>query len=407
MKKTIGILITMTMVLALCGCNQQPAHSQTGKERLATMEESTANDSETEQTESNPEETEVTTSQATQVEAPKETLGTVETTAETEEISETTETSQTTKTRNDVTDEAPVVTEPKEKKTVATIEEIVITEPKEKQVEHKVQATAPVESEAEATTAQVAETTVEEPAEQVPTSTEKPSQAQVRPDDDVPVFYEDIPSEPEASAQETGTQETGTQETSAPKMSEAETSNTSIHVEEPAETSQAIHTEEEESHPSSEGTNSTPTSHETTGSETVNSHETGTSSGTTIQPQSATVSSEAMMVLPGRANISQSGENSYYLLNSNGSMIVSGLVQDNTGNFYSIESANNGYFGMLRYQDGYYNCDGQVVYLTFNREHNGSFGAITNADGIEKLKSIYGIAISGIGHENSVYTSSF
>ena len=51
----------------------------------------------------------------------------------------------------------------------------------------------------------------------------------------------------------------------------------------------------------------------------------------------------------------------------------------------------------------------QDVYLTFNREHNGSFGAITNADGIEKLKSIYGngMANSGIGHENSVYTGSF
>ena len=62
---------------------------------------------------------------------------------------------------------------------------------------------------------------------------------------------------------------------------------------------------------------------------------------------------------------------------------------------------------MLRYKDGYYNCNGQNVYLTFNREHGGSFGAITNTDGIEMLKAIYGVKQYGIGNESSVYSSAF
>lgn len=97
----------------------------------------------------------------------------------------------------------------------------------------------------------------------------------------------------------------------------------------------------------------------------------------------------------------------WYLLTADGAMIANGLVQDNTGNFYSLETEHNGYFGMLRYQDGTYNCNGQQVYLAFNREHKGSFGAITNPDGIEKLKAIYGVTRYGIGNENAVYTEGF
>ena len=105
--------------------------------------------------------------------------------------------------------------------------------------------------------------------------------------------------------------------------------------------------------------------------------------------------------------LTMNGKNVWYLLTQDGAMLAAGLVQDNTGNFYSLETEHNGYFGMLRYMDGYYNCSGQSVYLTFNREHNGSFGAVTNADGLEKLKQIYGITRYGIGNENSVYTVAF
>ena len=76
--------------------------------------------------------------------------------------------------------------------------------------------------------------------------------------------------------------------------------------------------------------------------------------------------------------VTVNGQNVWYLLTRDGAMPAAGLVQDNTGNFYSLET-----------------------------DHNGSFGAITNADGLEKLIAIYGITQYGIGNENSVYTAAF
>lgn len=105
--------------------------------------------------------------------------------------------------------------------------------------------------------------------------------------------------------------------------------------------------------------------------------------------------------------VTANGKNVWYLLTADGAMVAAGLVQDNTGNFYSLETNHDGYFGMLRYTDGYYNCNGQQVYLKFSHEHNGTFGAVINADGIEKLKAIYGVTKFGIGNENAVYTKTF
>ena len=105
--------------------------------------------------------------------------------------------------------------------------------------------------------------------------------------------------------------------------------------------------------------------------------------------------------------VAANGQNVWYLLGADGAMLAAGLVQDATGNFYSLETNHDGYFGMLRYTDGYYNCNGQQVYLKFSHEHNGTFGAVINADGIEKLKAIYGVTKYGIGNENAVYTKTF
>lgn len=102
--------------------------------------------------------------------------------------------------------------------------------------------------------------------------------------------------------------------------------------------------------------------------------------------------------------VTANGQNVWYLLTQDGAMLAAGLVQDNTGNFYSLETNHDGYFGMLRYTDGYYNCNGQQVYLQFSQKHDGTFGAVINADGIEKLKAIYGITKYGIGNENAVFT---
>ena len=105
--------------------------------------------------------------------------------------------------------------------------------------------------------------------------------------------------------------------------------------------------------------------------------------------------------------VTANGKNAWYLLGADGAMIVNGLIQDKTGNFYSLETEHNGYYGSVRYKNGYYNCNGQQVYLTFHQAHDGSFGAITNPEGIEKLKAIYGVTRYGIGNENAVYTATF
>ena len=105
--------------------------------------------------------------------------------------------------------------------------------------------------------------------------------------------------------------------------------------------------------------------------------------------------------------VAANGKNVWYLIGTDGKMITAGLIQDSNDNFYSIETLHNGLFGMMRYQDGWYDCSGQKVYLTFNRNHDGSFGAVTNADGIEKLKAIYGVTKAATGSENCLYTKTF
>ena len=101
--------------------------------------------------------------------------------------------------------------------------------------------------------------------------------------------------------------------------------------------------------------------------------------------------------------VSSNGQNVWYLLDANGNMITSGLVQDGTGNYYSIETNHNGFYGMLRYQSG--NYDG--INLSLDSNHSGSFAAIQNAEGLESLKTKYGVTQVSISNSNCVYTSSF
>jgi len=100
--------------------------------------------------------------------------------------------------------------------------------------------------------------------------------------------------------------------------------------------------------------------------------------------------------------VAANGKNIWYLLDETGLMISAGLIQDGTGNYYSIETNHNGYYGMLRYKSGTY--DG--VYLEIEQSHNGSFGAVKNADGIAALKTKYGVKnVSHINNSNIVYSS--
>ena len=102
--------------------------------------------------------------------------------------------------------------------------------------------------------------------------------------------------------------------------------------------------------------------------------------------------------------VAGNGKDVWYLLDANGSMLTAGLVQDGTGNFYSLETEHNGYYGMLRYRSGNYGG----VNLSLGESHNGSFAAVLNADGIEALKAQYGVtSCACINNSNIVYTSSF
>ena len=101
--------------------------------------------------------------------------------------------------------------------------------------------------------------------------------------------------------------------------------------------------------------------------------------------------------------VAANGQNVWYLMNTDGTMIAAGLVQDNTGNYYSLEMNHNGYYGMLRYKNGIY--DG--IYMEFSQKHDGTFGAITNRSAIDALKAKYGVTKFGIGNDRCVYTKSF
>ena len=101
--------------------------------------------------------------------------------------------------------------------------------------------------------------------------------------------------------------------------------------------------------------------------------------------------------------VPSNGQDIWYLIDSNGNMVSAGLVQDQTGNIYSIETSHSGFYGMLRYQSGTY--DG--VYLDLESSHGGSFSKIKNQDGIDGLQGIYGLTQVNIDNSNCIYTSNF
>ncbi len=101
--------------------------------------------------------------------------------------------------------------------------------------------------------------------------------------------------------------------------------------------------------------------------------------------------------------VGSNGQDIWYLIDSNGNMVSAGLVQDQTGNIYSLETSHNGYYGMLRYKSGAY--DG--VYLDLESSHGGSFAKIKNQEGVAGLQAIYGLTQVNIDNSNCVYTSSF
>ena len=97
------------------------------------------------------------------------------------------------------------------------------------------------------------------------------------------------------------------------------------------------------------------------------------------------------------------GADLWYLIDEYGNMISGGLVQGPDGKYYSLETAHNGHYGMLRCKSGTY--DG--IPLTLNSNHSGSFGEIMNADGIAALNALYGTKQLSVNSSDCIYSSSF
>ena len=86
-------------------------------------------------------------------------------------------------------------------------------------------------------------------------------------------------------------------------------------------------------------------------------------------------------------DLADSTGNTWYLIDSYGNMISGALIQDGSGNYYSLETSHNGRYGALRTESGTY--DG--VYVTINNSHDGTYGCITDSAAIEQLKAKFGL----------------
>ena len=101
--------------------------------------------------------------------------------------------------------------------------------------------------------------------------------------------------------------------------------------------------------------------------------------------------------------VKANGQNVWYLLGTDGKMETAPLVQDATGNYYSLETSHNGFYGSLRYKNG--NYDG--IYMEFSQRHDGTFGRIINQSAIDALKEKYGVKQYGVDNSSCVATSAF
>lgn len=77
-------------------------------------------------------------------------------------------------------------------------------------------------------------------------------------------------------------------------------------------------------------------------------------------------------------------DGNWYMLGADGYMF-SGIITDQNGYSYLLEVEHNGHFGRMITVNGAYTVNGKTVYLTFNQNHDGNFGAITS--GLTELRS--------------------
>ena len=94
-------------------------------------------------------------------------------------------------------------------------------------------------------------------------------------------------------------------------------------------------------------------------------------------------------------------DGSWYLLAPGDGHMYAGLIHDTlTDKWYYCQTEHDGYYGRMAHTDGVYTVNNQQVYLTFNQNHDGTFGAITS--GLSSLQST-GVAtqdVAGIPTES-------
>jgi len=94
----------------------------------------------------------------------------------------------------------------------------------------------------------------------------------------------------------------------------------------------------------------------------------------------------------------------WFIMDGSGKMIDVGLVRDRDGKFYSLETADPYCQGMVRYHNGYYDCNGEQVYLEFTQT-GPCFGSITDTTIIDKLEGIYGLTEVSVDSDKGIYLS--
>ena len=79
-------------------------------------------------------------------------------------------------------------------------------------------------------------------------------------------------------------------------------------------------------------------------------------------------------------------DGSWYLLAPEDGHMYAGLIHDTlTDKWYYCQTEHDGYYGRMAHTDGVYTVNNQQVHLTFNQNHDGTFGAITS--GLSSLQS--------------------
>ena len=72
----------------------------------------------------------------------------------------------------------------------------------------------------------------------------------------------------------------------------------------------------------------------------------------------------------------QDNDSSWYMLGADGTMSSGIIFDESTGKSYLLNTEHDGTYGKMLTQDGAHNVNGVTVYLTFDQNHSGSYGAI-------------------------------